>query len=79
MHLGIIVFMGLAAFGLIMIGADSMLLTDRDYQTLVDRLRRGTRAARNRFGASTDRKAVATASASATDAPAGAPRERVGV
>ena len=34
MHAGIMVFMGLVAFGLIMIGADSVLLRDSDYQSL---------------------------------------------
>ncbi len=34
MHLGIMACMGLVAFGLIMIGADSILLTDRDYHGL---------------------------------------------
>jgi hypothetical protein len=34
MHIGIMACMGLVAFGLIMIGADSTLLTDRDYHAL---------------------------------------------
>ncbi|MCA1217900.1 HTTM domain-containing protein [Streptomyces sp. 8L] len=34
MHFGIMVCMGLVAFGLIMIGADCTLLTDKDYRTL---------------------------------------------
>lgn len=34
MHVGIIVFMGLVAFGLIMIGADFALLQDEDYRSL---------------------------------------------
>lgn len=35
MHVGIMVFMGLVAFGLIMVGADSVLLRDSDYRSLV--------------------------------------------
>jgi hypothetical protein len=34
MHVGIMIFMGLVAFGLIMIGADSLLLRDSDYRSL---------------------------------------------
>ena len=34
MHVGIMVFMGLVAFGLIMVGADSVLLRDSDYRGL---------------------------------------------
>jgi hypothetical protein len=34
MHLGIMVFMGLVCFGLLMIGADSVCLRDDDYRTL---------------------------------------------
>lgn len=50
MHLGIMVCMGLVAFGLIMIGADSMLLTDGDYTSLVARARRRATALGGRFG-----------------------------
>lgn len=39
MHAGIIVFMGLVPFGLIMIGADSLVLNDHDYQRMWRRLR----------------------------------------
>ncbi|MGB5150057.1 MAG: hypothetical protein WBN99_08790 [Mycobacterium sp.] len=51
MHLGIMVRMGLVAFGLIMIGADSMILTDHDYQTVTG-LRRaaGANSAGTRSG-----------------------------
>jgi hypothetical protein len=34
MHMGIIIFMGLVTFGLIMIGADSVCLRDDDYRTM---------------------------------------------
>lgn len=40
MHVGIIVCMGLVAFGLIMIGADFTLLKDSDYRNLGARVRR---------------------------------------
>lgn len=34
MHAGIMVFMGLVCFGLIMLGADSVCLRDSDYHSL---------------------------------------------
>lgn len=40
MHGGIIVFMGLVPFGLIMIGADSLILNDRDYENMWQKVRR---------------------------------------
>lgn len=39
MHLGIMVFMGLVCFGLIMLGADSVCLRDADYRAMASRLR----------------------------------------
>lgn len=43
MHLGIIVFMGLVPFGFIMIGADSLILSDADYRWASERVRVITR------------------------------------
>jgi hypothetical protein len=48
------VFMRLAAFGLIMIGADSMILTEHDYQALAGRVRRATSRILGRLGRSLD-------------------------
>jgi hypothetical protein len=45
LHAGIMVFMGLVCFGLIMIGADCAALRDEDYQTLWARARAPRRAA----------------------------------
>lgn len=49
MHAGIIVFMGLVTFGLIMIGADSMILNDRDYQNLQARAQSTITLLRRRY------------------------------
>lgn len=69
MHVGIMVFMGLAAFGLIMIGADSMILTDHDYQTLTGHVRRVTASILGRLGRSFDPPIAPTGTPPMTPSP----------
>nr|WP_313774829.1 hypothetical protein [Mycobacterium sp.] len=84
MHLGIMVRMGLVAFGLIMIGADSMILTDHDYQTVTGRIRRAAGTVLGRRDRTSDRPTTPTDTAPVTPPPAApAPtrpvRDQVGV
>ncbi|MHA3024293.1 hypothetical protein ACXPWS_28970 [Mycobacterium sp. BMJ-28] len=82
MHLGIMVCMGLVAFGLIMIGADSMILTDHDYQSVAARARKAVGGLRSRFTNTTVRSTVLaedTTPMTADPAPTRPADERVGV
>ncbi len=77
------VLMGLVAFGLIMIGADSMILTDHDYQTVTG-LRRAAGTVLWRRDRTSDRPITPTDTAPVTPPPAApAPtrpvRDQVGV
>lgn len=77
MHVGIMVCMGLAAFGLIMIGADSMIMTDRDYRNLVEKVRGAVR--RGPVPSDADRPAAVSVSTERTETASSERRETVSV
>jgi len=58
MHIGIMALMGLVTFGLIMIGADSLILNDHDYRTIQARIRSANSTVRQLFGPATGRLRV---------------------
>jgi hypothetical protein len=59
LHLGIMAFMGLVCFGLIMIGADLVSLTDDDYRSLWSRAQPLAVRARSRIGVHVPRTTAA--------------------
>ena len=74
MHIGIMALMGLITFGLIMIGADSLILNDHDYRTIQARIRSASSTVR-RHGPAAGRSRVRPSTAEQPE-PLG---ERVGV